>query len=90
MYLILNHHSVCEMALKVFVQASVQVCLAYNYNLYYDSDFSSAALVCNVRDCDDEVCDNNGDDVLVVGYKRDIYIQDKGHIQFAYKYCHLQ
>jgi hypothetical protein len=81
------------MALKFFVQASVQasvqVCLAYNYNLHYDCDFSSEALVCNVRDCDDAVCDNNGDDVLV-GYKRDIYIQDKGHIQFAYKYFHLQ
>jgi hypothetical protein len=64
--------------------ALVQACSAFhNYDPYGVEDalaYSDASV--------EEVCDD-GDD-LVVGYKRDIYIQDKDHIQFAYKYCHLQ
>ena len=79
----MHHCSVYEEELMVAV-VSVQVCSAFHnddpYGVEDDLVYSDASV--------DDVCDD-GDD-LAVGYKRDIYIQDKGHIQFAYKYCHLQ
>ena len=87
----MNHCSVYEEVSTGDV-VSVQAYQAYSdyYDHHYDEALASVEVVlaCNARDRDDVGCDDDGDEE--VGYKRDIYIQDKDHILFAYKHCHLQ